>query len=284
MQKFETHTIFHCPLCGEHAAIDIEVPELNISSDKFSDHSSEGYVEVICPNEDCQSVFDGYAYCYYSGCEITLSYEDKEITLQGDSPMYSAPDDDEWLDLEVPEDAYGIFCQTYEQMMSFLDSKSVSYEDPQLKERMVFSQVFAALEAYLFNTLISNTLTDTAAIRRLLAKDEEVTKQKYTLNDIAADPDLLKNQISVYLRKIIYHNLAKVAFLYQAALEIDILPSKDEEERLHKAVKHRHDCVHRNGHDIEGNRNLAFSSDYVRAISNDIKSLVDRIDAKVSPF
>jgi hypothetical protein len=54
----------------------------------------------------------------------------------------------------------------------------------------------------------------------------------------------------------------------------------DDRSKLHKAIEYRHDCVHRNGIDRDGKRLEVFTRQYVQGIADDIKMLVDKIEAK----
>jgi hypothetical protein len=70
---------------------------------------------------------------------------------------------------------------------------------------MVFSHQITALEAYLGDTLINEVLRDVQAITRLIQNDSE--QMKFTLPDIAANPDIVKDKVRDHLRSILYHNL-----------------------------------------------------------------------------
>ncbi len=87
-----------------------------------------------------------------------------------------------------------------------------------------------------------------------------------------------------YLRSILYHDLAKVDFLYRTALDAPVLGEKEDNDKLFKAITYRHDCVHRNGRDKEGNRLTVFTKAYVQEIAVVMRSLVDRIERKISPL
>lgn len=280
MQVFESRIVFHCPSCSQSSAIDVQVPELNFLGDKMSEHTSEGEVWFSCPH--CSSEFEGYAFCTGHECSITV--EEHGIELVGDPPMYSPPDEDDWDDYGVPDHPYAIFVSTHEQMLELLEMKISPPSDMQLVSRMVFSQGISALEAFLSDTLLLQVVGDKDKTSSLLSEDVEVNKQSFSLKDIVGDETIVDKHVEEYLRKIIYHNLGKVQFLYRAALGFDIKVSDDDWAHLHKAVQHRHDCVHRNGFDREGNKNKVFTGEYVTETLETVKRLVDHVDDKLSPF
>ena len=147
--------------------------------------------------------------------------------------------------------------------------------------RMVFAQQVSALEAYLGDTLIKGVQAKPDALTRLVAADKDLNAEKFTLADIAGNPGLLGEKVAAYLRTILYHNLAKVDFLYRTALNVRVLGDKADNGLLLQAIKHRHDCVHRNGMDKDGNRLTVFTKAYVQRVADAMRILVDRIEAEV---
>ncbi|MHC0055837.1 hypothetical protein [Actibacterium sp. D379-3] len=280
MQQFQTNIVFHCPSCGQSSGIEVQVPELNFMSDKMSEHVSEGEVYISCPN--CKANFDGYAYC--TGHECTISIEEHDLEIHGDPPMYSPTDDYNWGEYDIPDDPHGIFLSTHDQMLELLDIEFVLAHDDQIVARMIFAQLISAMEAYLADTLMSQVLGDPNKTKALLAKDTELNKQNFSLKDIAGDEGIVERHVQGYLRRILYHNLGKVQFLYDAALGVELKTSNDDWQHLHKSVLHRHDCVHRNGFDSEGTKNTVFNKDYVRETATVVKRLVDKVDGDLSPF
>lgn len=280
MQRFETDITFTCPACAKTERIEVEVPELDFSSDKSSEHTSEGEVYFTCPA--CNADYYGYAFCDPGSCSITL--EEHGIELDGDPPMYSPPDDDDWTEYDVPDNPHRVFDATYDQMMNLLDAEIDTPADDQIIARMIFSQIISAMEAFLADTLITEVFSDEDKLRNLLAKDIEIKKQQFTLKDIASDKGIVENTVKAYLRKILYHNLGKVHFLYKVALNIDLKINENEWKHLHKAILHRHDCVHRNGFNSNGEKNEIFTKDYVKKTAAMIKRLVDSVDNALSPF
>jgi hypothetical protein len=98
---------------------------------------------------------------------------------------------------------------------------------------------------------------------RLMAEDKDLAKERFSLADIAARPDLVEQTVREYLRSILYHNLAKVDFL--------------DKDRLFQAIKYRHDCVHRNGFDAEGNELTIFTRQFVQETSDLMRDFVGKI-------
>lgn len=69
------------------------------------------------------------------------------------------------------------------------------------------------------DTLINATMNDPGAMGRLMEKATELNNQKFTLLQIAEEPDLVERRVRTYLQEILYHNLERVNFLYSTALQ-----------------------------------------------------------------
>lgn len=183
-------------------------------------------------------------------------------------------------DAAPSDDPHSAFKASYRETMGLLDA-SGSLDGDGLINRMVFSHQITALEAYLADTLINEVLHDPAAESRLLAEATDLNKEKFTLSEISTSPDLPRRKVTEFLRGVMYHNIAKVVILYSIALRIDLLPLIPDREALMKAVNLRHDCVHRNGNDKQGNRLENFTVPYVKSTAEMIRQFVDTLQGAV---
>jgi hypothetical protein len=189
-------------------------------------------------------------------------------------------DPDDWVDYPLPDHPFTYFMNSYHQTGELLADHGKDHGG-HLLNRMVFSHQVTALEAYLGDTLMNAVLGDKAAMDRLMATDTDLLQEKFTLAEIAADQNLVEKKIREYLRSILYHNLAKVDFLYQTALQFKILNLISDRPSLFKAIKLRHDCVHRNGFDEDGNELTVFTTQFVQETADLIKGFVAQIEAAV---
>jgi hypothetical protein len=279
VQRFETNVYFRCPKCRVANHLSVEVPQFDFNVDRSSDLTSEGPVFIECPN--CEWEFDGQAICSYLGCEITLNdFEDLHFT--GDTPMFSPEEDDFWSGYEPPENPYEIFAETCSQMME-LAEVDIRLGDPQLILRMIFSQIVAAMEAYLADALIGKVVGNSEATKKLLSQDRHINQEKFTLSQLAENADFLQDTIRSYLRSILYHNIDRVRALYRSALDIEIKISDEDWVFLLEAIQHRHDCVHRNGYNAAGGRLDVFTREYIQQTGVVALRLVTSIENKVNP-
>src|SRR5690348_14798772 len=106
--------------------------------------------------------------------------------------------------------------------------------------------------------------------------DTELNREKFTLAEISKTPDLVKLKVRRYIRDVRWHNLAKADVLYKMALKIDLfnILGNDRKDKLFEAIRLRHDCVHRNGFDVDGKRLDRFTEDYIKEVAEAIHHLI----------
>jgi hypothetical protein len=114
---------------------------------------------------------------------------------------------------------------------------------------MLYAQAVTAVEAYLSGIFIHTVVNSNDLIRKLVETDPQLAKQQFSLKEIFTQWEGLKILVAKYLKGLIFHNPEKVKPMYKAVLGIDF----GDIGWLFKAVLIRHDCVHRNDVDKEGN-------------------------------
>ena len=193
---------------------------------------------------------------------------------------HSELEPDEWLDYTVPDNPFTIFMDSYHHTGDLLADHGKD-AGGHLLNRMVVSHQVTALEAYLGDTLMKEVMADTGAMQRLIDQDDDLAKEKFTLAEISKEPGLVERKVREHLRSILYHNLAKVEVLYNIALGVRILTLASDKKSLFKAVLLRHDCVHRNGFDKDGNELKVFTKTFVQNTADLIKEFVEDIEKAV---
>lgn len=194
--------------------------------------------------------------------------------------LTNEPNFDDWVDYQASDDPYTIFIDTYHHTNDLLADIGGENGD-HLVNRMIFSQMVAALEAFLSDTLVNAVLADKEVITKLLAVNKDLKEQKFTLSDINADSDIVAKHVQKYLRQILYHNLSKVSYLYNAALGVELLDKTIDKEKLYKAIQFRHDCVHRNGRTSSGEKLEIFTKSYITDIADEFHMIVKRIQRQL---
>jgi hypothetical protein len=141
---------------------------------------------------------------------------------------------------------------------------------------MLFAQVVTAMEAYLSSSFISTVVNNEKLIRRLVETDPELAKRQFSLKEIFTQWEDLKRLVARYLKDLIFHDLKKVKPMYLSVLDIDF----GDVAWLFKAVLVRHDCVHRNGFDKDGNQQK-IESDTIVELVKQCTHLVSEIEEQL---
>jgi hypothetical protein len=194
--------------------------------------------------------------------------------------LHTRDDSDEWFEPSPPEDPFTFFMNSHHGSGDLL-AQSGSADGGHLVNRLVFSHQVTALEAYLGDTLKNEVFGDRQAMQRLLDNDADLKAQKFTLAEMAKEPLLIERIVREHLQGIMYHNLPKVDVVYRIALEFRILSLAADKDALFAAVRLRHDCVHRNGSDKDGNELKVFTKAFVQQTADSIRDFVQSIERVV---
>lgn len=150
--------------------------------------------------------------------------------------------------------------------------------------RMAFIQQFAALEAYLADTLTKQVLKCPETLGRALTGVKDLKEIKLTLSEVVANPDIVKVTAAKVLRGILYHNFMKVDAIWQIALGFRLFPNEELKQRMLRYEPIRHDCVHRNGRDKDGNERTDVDFDFVIQMAEDVHAMLNHIEDTLHPY
>ena len=114
--------------------------------------------------------------------------------------------------------------------------------------RLLYSNVITAIETYLSDAFTNTVLNDAGLLRKLIENTPDFKKQKLVLSDIYNSVDNADKKARGFLRQVIWHDLARVKPMYCDVLNVEFPDSTP----MFRAVKIRHDLVHRNGKTKDG--------------------------------
>lgn len=143
---------------------------------------------------------------------------------------------------------------------------------------MLHGHVIAGLEAYLSTTFSNQILHSDELLRKLVENDPVFAQRKFSIQEIFTKREQLNNEVKVYLRDLIFHDIAKVKPMYLSVLDIDF---GNDLHWLFSAVMMRHDCVHRAGYDKEGNA-INLTKESIEALIQKCSELVAIIEEKIN--
>lgn len=171
---------------------------------------------------------------------------DVEVTINVDD---SSPYD--WDEPEPEPDAYGIFRQAMgEWRRNVFDLSTPGGASS--RNRMLFTTLYAILEAYLSDAIIGAAMEDVSVQRKMLKLDGLKDKQ-IRLETILDKPDIVSEMVKTTLQGLSFHKLGAVNSICETCFSKKILPQDNDDRALvMKSIDKRHDCVHRNGVDKSG--------------------------------
>lgn len=289
-QRLEVSASFECPSCKKKAACVIQVSDPNWgAADKMSDLVSSDDVDLEC--QHCKSSFQATAESSPYECQVRMEDHPETIVRCG-TPSYSLDDDfDDWLTDNSGPDLGAIFRAAHKSLLTLLqahgsDGTNKFVQDPELINRMVFAQAISAFEAYLGDALLLSVMRSPAAADGLMKRDKVLSEVRLSLFEVSKNPEIVTEKVRGRLKAVLYHNLDAVERLFFSAFEIKFFEPGDKKSRdiLFQAIKYRHDCVHRNGRDLDGNILTVFSPAYVQDVLERLLVLVTRVERALKDY
>lgn len=275
MADYAADIEFKCPDCEELVEATVQVSPPNWTEDKAIDRIVQEEITLDCPN--CAAEFDAEVTNCDNQVEISLT-EYPETEVRCGMGHDRAPDDDDW---DLPASPAAEFRFSVNDALELLRDQGSEY-GPSTVNRMVFISCFAAFEAYLGDTLLKYVLGDDVALKRVLQEEADLKTVKIDLLTILTDDDVVFNAVTNHLKGVLWHNFAKVDAIYKVATTFSIFDDVGVRTLLFKALPLRHDCVHRNGRDKDGNPRIELTRSYVNQIANGMLTTVTHIEQSIA--
>lgn len=261
-RKIDVFAAFDCLTCGAPASAAFFIEEDEIT------HSEK----VPCLNDD-QHEF-----------EIVLRKSDDGYSaiVRGSPETFVFLDVDYQWDEPLPEpDAHGIFLDALGEWKENVDAIGVS-DGSSSRNRMLFSTLFSIVEAYFSDTIIGAAISNVSVQRQILKLDG-LKGKLVKLETILDNPDIVLEMIKTELHGLSFHNIPLVNSICQRAFGASILPQdKADRSLIIAAVNKRHDCVHRNGVDKQGNKHTDITDEYLRKMGDLFVGMVSSLEERMS--
>lgn len=235
-----------CPKCGQKFLTDgLGVPSPDWSAETH--HDSIQYEDYEQQCEHCGTCFNITLYNGFYGGDGMIEAEDSDVYMDSCSVL-------EVIE-EFPEcDSYDydkeLFDASHSEITEILEAIASIPND--VKEKlyyMLYAKIITNIETYLGDTLKSIVLNDDTYLRKFVCEYNPYKKADFKLCDIFDKYDRIRDIVKQSLDKILYHNLWQIKQIYLKILSVDF----GDISLLSKAVVIRHDIVHRNGKDKDGN-------------------------------
>jgi hypothetical protein len=264
---------FLCPTCGHPAQGYVATP---IEDGEFDN-------EIICSNSEGEHSWSARI-IRKGGAVIARLDNHPDVTV------HAYPPGSDWDEPSPEPGAYGIFRHAIGEWGSTLQEIG-SADGESSRNRMLFSNLYSIVEAYLSDTIIGAAIADTSVQRQFLKiKDLRFKDNQLSLETVLDNPDVVGDIIKTTLQGISFHNLVLVNQMCDVAFGKSILPKdRDDRQMIVMSITKRHDCVHRNGRDKEGNRHEDLTSTYLVKIGALFEDVAEALEsamraAKVKQF
>ena len=262
---------FKCCKCNSEIIEEIsDIPEPDYSADTDSDSQVSFDDNFFCPN--CNKEYMYEIYCgMYSGGNLSIEgiSNDTEISLVEIPDTY----------IEAIQDNEEPFETFKSQMKCLSDLMDISYNNyviEQTVNKLVYANIVTCMETYLSDSLINLLSTDEKILREFVENNDDYKKLQFNLSDIFKKYESLSFIIRDKLYNFTFHKLQDVNKLFKSISIIfpDFTDIHDD------IVIKRHDIVHRNGKDKNGNE-IIISKNDVKNVYQRIYEFIEKIEKQI---
>lgn len=256
---------FVCPFCGEENETDaLYVPTPDFSAETHHDSVNSEDYEHQC--HKCDHLFEITLNNGFYGGDGDISDIDDGISVEEDFP-----------EEDYEEEYKSVFFDEHvRETIDVLDKIEVLDESSKkLLYRTLYANVISSMEAYLSDRLIQKVLSSEETKRHFVENFKDFEDVKISLSDIYENIENIESRIKKSLREIIYHHLPRIRNIYKSTLNIDLGDISD----LMKCVSIRHDIVHRNGKDKDGNLQVINKND-VEELATKVTEFIRNIESQ----
>lgn len=174
----------------------------------------------------------------------------------------------------IGNDFYKNFDESISSLELLLTTEIGEKKQKQLLYNMIYANIITSLETYLSDAFINTVTKNQEYIRKFVKTFKDFNNYKIEYSSIFEEFEAIKEKVTKTLLDVIYHNIGKVKGMYKDTLGVEL--PKDL-TILGKAIGIRHDIVHRNGKDKNGNiRELTI--DDINTLISHVKNFVKQID------
>lgn len=257
---------FKCPSCGyENQTATIVPPQPDWIADSHAKSERSDYDIYECG--ECKEEFDITIFNgIYGGYAEIEGVDD----IEGEEIYAEDIDDDTYFNAE------DFKLTLNETKQTLAEIAPLSAETKKQLLQLLYANLISNLEAFLCDTIISYVSNDEAAKQRFLCTYEPLAEQKFPMKSLIAKYKGLNSIIVNALKAIVYHNLDLVSKIYKNTAKVDF-PS---DPLIEKAIIIRHDIVHRNGKDKDGNPTVIIE-DNVKELAEHIDDFIQKINDQI---
>ena len=232
-----------------------------------------------------------YEHVIYFSPDTPKEILEKIDGLNSDNQVWISAFDDYQEDFDEYEEQFDAIISNKHFYLSFqseIDNirklNELNIEDDKLLKvlkRQLYISGIGTLETFLSEAFVNLTDDNEEYFKKFLKTYPEFRNRKVALDNILEAHENIKNTARKIMLDVIYHNLDKVQKMYESTFRI-IFP---EIEELSKSVSLRHDLVHRNGKNKEGEIveiNADMVEELLIQIQTFVKNISNELDIKLN--
>lgn len=256
---------FPCPNCGNIVEDFISVPQPDLLAETHADSVNSDSEDVICEYCGQKLTVDLHTGFYGGNGEIE-GVEDGSIEVDEHYPE----EDDEYYEQQLYE-------ATHTEIERALDAiENLNDGVKQFLYRLLYANVITSMETFLGDTLKREVQRNENSLRKFVETYKPFKSISMNLSDLYVKKDNMPAFVNTTLRELLYHDLRKIKPIYHDALGIDL----GDVTELYKAVLVRHDLVHRNGKNHEGEEHT-ITEEMVRELQTKVKTLMESVTNQI---
>lgn len=256
---------FPCPNCGNIVEDFVSVPQPDLLAETHADSVNYDSADVICEHCGHEMTADLYT-GFYGGNGELQGVDDASLEVE----EHYQEEDDEYYEQQLYE-------ATHTEIEKALDSiEGLNDGVKQFLYRLLYANVITSMETFLGETLKREVLRDENSLRKFVETYKPFKSISMNLSDLYVKKENMPAFVNTTLRELLYHDLRKIKPIYHDALGIEL----GDVTELYKAVLVRHDLVHRNGKNHEG-EDHNITEEMVRELQTKVKALMDSVNSQI---
>lgn len=216
------------------------------------------------------------------GCFFQLAYltccPDDAICELNIAPFIKSGYEEDFRDLDEIQQQETQPHNLNRQSIEEIQALSATQPENLSLQRMCYSSIITAMEAYLSDILKREIYTRPAIKERFVANYEPFRKQKFTLSEIYTKLSAIDAEIKDALDGLSLHKIDTAKNIFGSTLLTDF--PEESVRYIGAAVKIRHDIVHRNGRNKDGIVLSIYQQD-VENLAREVLSLTHKVDAQI---
>lgn len=142
---------------------------------------------------------------------------------------------------------------------------------------LLYVSVITAVETYLSDAFINIVLNDGAHLRTFVEKNPEFAKKTFNLSEVFLKHEGIKDEVKEYLISQLWHNIKKIKPMYKTTLDVSFPADLG---KIFKAINIRHDLVHRNGKNKDGEQ-VVITKEIIEALITDASGFINHVNEQL---